>query len=137
MQQGKGENSMIVKSLEDIIGTKDETSGENWTSRRFLLKKDNCGFSMNDTLIKAGTDNYFWYKNHIEAVYCIEGEGEIEKVETGEVFQIKPGTMYILDQNDKHRLRARTQMRMVCVFNPPLVGTETHNEEGYYPLLTE
>ncbi|MFD2628911.1 ectoine synthase [Oceanobacillus kapialis] len=128
---------MIVKSLEDIIGTEDETSGENWTSRRFLLKQDNCGFSMNDTIIKAGTDNYFWYKNHIEAVYCIEGEGEIEEVENGKVHPLKPGTMYILDKNDKHHLRAKTEMRMVCVFNPPLVGTETHNEEGYYPLLTE
>lgn len=128
---------MKVKSLEDIIGTEDETSGENWTSRRFLLKKDNVGFSINDTIIKAGTENYFWYKNHIESVYLIEGEGEIEKVETGEVWQLKPGTMYTLDQHDKHLLRARTQMRMVCVFNPPLVGTETHNEEGYYPLLTE
>ncbi|HLR61971.1 MAG TPA: ectoine synthase [Lentibacillus sp.] len=128
---------MIVKSLEDIIGTEDETSGETWTSRRFLLKKDGVGFSVNDTLIKAGTESYFWYKNHIEAVYCIEGEGEIEKVETGDVYPIKPGTMYILDDHDKHYLRAKTQLRMVCVFNPPLVGTETHNEEGYYELLTE
>src|SRR5699024_9238162 len=133
----RGSVSMKVTSLEDIIGTEDETSGENWTSRRFLLKKDNDGFSVNDTVIKAGTENYFWYKNHIESVYLIEGEGEIEKVETGEVWQLKPGTMYTLDENDKHLLRARTQMRMVCVFNPPLVGTETHNEEGYYPLLTE
>ncbi|TMN23173.1 ectoine synthase [Lentibacillus cibarius] len=128
---------MIVKSLEDLVGTEDETSDENWSSRRFILKKDNVGFSMNDTIIKAGTDNYFWYKNHIEAVYCIEGEGTIEKLETGDVYDIKPGTMYLLDEHDRHRLKAKTQMRMVCVFNPPLVGTETHNEEGYYPLLTE
>ncbi|WP_077325636.1 ectoine synthase [Virgibacillus siamensis] len=128
---------MIVKSLENIVGTEDETSDENWSSRRFLLNKDGVGFSMNDTIIKAGTNNYFWYKNHIEAVYCIEGEGEIEDIAKGEVHQIKPGTMYILNDHDKHYLRARTQMRMVCVFNPPLVGTETHNEEGYYPLLTE
>ncbi len=128
---------MIVKSLEDIKGTKDETSGENWTSRRFILNKEKVGFSMNDTIIKAGTDNFFWYKNHIEAVYCIEGEGEVESLKTGEVFQLKPGTMYLLNDYEKHRLRAKTQMRMVCVFNPPLVGTETHNEEGYYPLLTE
>lgn len=128
---------MIIKSLDNIIGTEEETSSENWTSRRFILNKDGVGFSMNDTIIKAGTDNFFWYKHHIEAVYCIEGEGEIEKVETGEVFEIKAGTMYLLDENDKHRLRARTEMRMVCVFNPALVGTETHNEEGFYPLLTE
>ncbi|ALX48595.1 ectoine synthase [Lentibacillus amyloliquefaciens] len=128
---------MIVKSLEDLIGTEDETYDENWSSRRFILKKDGVGFSMNDTIIKAGTENYFWYKNHIEAVYCIEGEGTIEKVENGDVYDIKAGTMYLLDENDKHILRAKTQMRMVCVFNPPLVGRETHNEEGYYPLLTE
>ncbi|RFA35508.1 L-ectoine synthase [Virgibacillus dokdonensis] len=128
---------MIVKSLDDIIGTRDETSGSNWTSRRFIMKKDNVGFSLNDTIIKAGTTNFFWYKNHIEAVYCIEGEGEIEKLETGEVYNLKPGTMYLLNENDKHELRAKTQMRMVCVFNPPLVGTETHTKEGYYPLLTE
>ncbi|HLT56368.1 MAG TPA: ectoine synthase [Bacillota bacterium] len=128
---------MIVKSLEDIIGTENEAKGETWVSRRFILKKDNVGFSLNDTIIKAGTESFFWYKNHIEAVYCIEGEGEIEKTETGEVWQIKPGTMYLLNEHDKHKLRAKTQMRMICVFNPPLVGTETHNEEGYYPLLTE
>lgn len=96
---------MIVKSLEDLIGTEDETKSENWESRRFILNKDGVGFSMNDTIIKAGTDNFFWYKNHIEAVYCIEGEGEVEKVSTGEVHQLKPGTMYLLDENDKHRLR--------------------------------
>lgn len=130
-------NHMIVKSLEDIIGTEAETKGETWASRRFVLKKDGVGFSMTNTVIEAGTENYFWYKNHIEAVYLIEGEGEIEKVETGEVWQLKPHTMYLLDQNDKHIVRVRKRMQMICVFNPPLVGTETHNEEGYYPLLTE
>src|SRR5699024_6666845 len=128
---------MIVKSLEDLIGTEDETYDENWSSRRFILKKDGVGFSMNDTIIKAGTENFFWYKNHIDAVYCIEGEGESEKISTGDVYQLKPGTMYLLDENDKHYMRARTQRRMVCRSNPPLVGSERHNEEGYYPLLTE
>lgn len=128
---------MIVKSLDEIIGTEDHTKGKTWESRRFILNKDKVGFSLNDTIIKAGTESYFWYKNHIEAVYCIEGEGEIESVETGEVWSLKPGSMYLLNDHDKHKLRAKTQMRMVCVFNPPLVGTETHNEEGYYPLLTE
>ncbi|MFC2947358.1 ectoine synthase [Virgibacillus sediminis] len=129
---------MIVKSLEDIIGTEDETSDGNWTSRRFILNKDGVGFSMNDTVIAAGTENYFWYKNHIEAVYVIEGEGQIEEVENGgKMHDLKPGTLYLLNDHDKHKVHAKTQLRMVCVFNPPLVGTETHNEEGYYPLLTE
>ncbi|MFS8581176.1 MAG: ectoine synthase, partial [Novibacillus thermophilus] len=53
------------------------------------------------------------------------------------VYPIKAGTMYALDGNEKHYLRAKTDMRMVCVFNPPLTGQEVHNEEGYYPLETE
>jgi|SRR5699024_10749263 L-ectoine synthase len=127
---------MIVKSLEDIIGTEDDVADGNWRSRRFLSAHDRLGFSLNDTTIKGGTKNYFWYKNHIEAVYVIEGEGEVEKLETGEVWQLKPGTLYVLNDADKHEVRTETDMRMVCVFNPPLVGTETHDEDGIYPLLT-
>jgi len=125
---------MIVKYLEDIIGTKDDIDTPTWASRRFLLQHDQMGFSLHDTIIKAGTETYIWYKNHLEAVYCIEGEGEIEVV-GGETYQIRPGMMYALSGHEKHFLRARSQMRMVCVFNPPLTGREVHDEEGVYPLL--
>ncbi|PTQ56803.1 MAG: L-ectoine synthase [Candidatus Carbobacillus altaicus] len=76
-----------------------------------------------------------WYKHHYEAVYCIEGEGEIEDLKTGEVHAIQPGTLYVLDQHDPHVLRAKNDMRLVCVFNPPLTGQEIHDAEGAYPLL--
>ncbi|MEZ6110560.1 MAG: ectoine synthase [Pirellulaceae bacterium] len=56
-------------------------------------------------------------------------------VESGEVFDIQAGTVYALDRNDKHVLAANRRIRMVCVFNPPLVGDETHDESGAYPLL--
>ena len=125
---------MIVKHLEEIVDTKDDIDTTTWNSRRLLLTKDGMGFSLNDTLIKAGTETLIWYKNHVEAVYCIEGEGEIEVV-GGETYPIAPGMMYALDGHEKHYLRARSQMRMVCVFNPPLTGAEVHDEEGTYPLL--
>ena len=126
---------MIVKRLEDITGTSDEVEADNWISRRLLLKKDNMGFSLHDTIIKAGTETYIWYKNHLEAVYCIEGSGEIELVDNGKIYPIKKGTMYALDGNEKHYLRAKEDMRMVCVFNPPVTGREVHDEEGVYPLM--
>lgn len=126
---------MIVKNLEDLIGTEDEVKGDTWVSRRLLLKKDNVGFSLHDTIIKAGTVSEFWYKNHIEAVYCIEGEGEVETLEDGTVYKLKPGTLYTLNGHEKHQVRAKKDLRMVCVFNPPCTGRETHDEEGAYPLL--
>ena len=126
---------MIVKRLEDITGTSDEVEADNWISRRLLLKKDSMGFSLHDTIIKAGTETYIWYKNHLEAVYCIEGSGEIELVDNGKIYPIKKGTMYALNGNEKHYLRAKEDMRMVCVFNPPVTGREVHDEEGVYPLM--
>lgn len=129
---------MIVKNLEYIVGTENDIDTENWTSRRLLLKKDGMGFSLHDTIIKAGTETTIWYKNHVEAVYCIEGEGEIELVEDGAVYPIKAGTMYALDGHEKHRLRAtKSDMRMICVFNPPCTGREVHDENGVYPLIED
>jgi len=124
---------MIVKQLEEIRGTSHDIDTPTWNSRRLLLKKDGMGFSIHDTVIKAGTETLIWYRNHVEAVYCIEGEGEIEVV-GGETYQISPGMLYALDGHEKHLLRARSQLRMVCVFNPPLTGAEVHDQDGVYPL---
>lgn len=128
---------MIVRKLSETLGTDREVDVETWTSRRFLLKSDGMGFSMHDTIIKEGTETFIWYANHLEAVYCIEGSGEVELADTGEVIPIEAGTLYALNGNEKHYLRARKQMRMVCVFNPPLTGKEVHDEDGVYPLVED
>ena len=93
------------------------------------------GFSLHDTLIEAGTETVMEYRHHLEAVYCIAGEGSVEVLATGEVHPITADTVYALDRNDRHVLRATTRMRMICVFNPPLTGLETHDEDGVYPLV--
>ncbi|MGB8275603.1 MAG: ectoine synthase [Alphaproteobacteria bacterium] len=128
---------MIVRRLENILGTERDVETQNWTSRRLLLGRDGMGFSLHDTVIRPGTETRMWYAHHLEAVYCIDGEGEVEVIDTGERFAIGPGTLYALDGNEKHVLRARTAMRMVCVFNPPLSGTEVHDSDGVYPLVIE
>ncbi|WP_082234869.1 ectoine synthase [Halobacillus massiliensis] len=128
---------MKVVKLDDVLGTENEVKGENWTSRRLLLKKDGMGYSVHDTTIKAGTETHIWYQNHLEAVYCIEGDGEVETLKDGKVWPIKANEIYALDQNDEHMLRANTDMRMVCVFNPPITGKETHDENGVYPIVED
>jgi L-ectoine synthase len=126
---------MIVRTLDSLLGTDGEVGAETWTSRRLLLARDGMGFSLHDTIIEEGTETSMWYQNHLEAVYCIEGSGTVEVVDTGETFEIAPGTVYALDQHDRHVLRATERMRMVCVFSPPCTGAETHDENGAYPLL--
>jgi L-ectoine synthase len=93
------------------------------------------GFSMHETILRAGTETYMWYKHHLEAVYCIEGEGEIEDLASGTLHRLEPGTLYALNENDKHIVRAKTDIRTVCVFYPPVTGQEVHDAEGVYPLI--
>jgi len=97
-----------------------------------LLKKDGMGFGLHETIIFAGTETHIWYKNHLEAVYCVDGEGEVETIADGKIYRIVPGVMYALNEHDEHYLRAFKDMRLVCVFNPPLDGAEIHLPDGSY-----
>lgn len=124
---------MIVRSLDEVVSSPRDVSGETWTSRRLLLAHEGMGFSLHDTLIHAGTETRMHYKHHLEAVYCVEGEGTLEDLETGIVHTISSGTMYALDGHERHVLRAKSTMRMICVFNPPVTGREVHGDDGAYP----
>ncbi|MEX0862427.1 ectoine synthase [Nitrosopumilus sp.] len=127
---------MIIRNINSLHGTERQVDSNNWSSTRLLLKDDNMGFSFHQTIVHPGTETKIWYKNHLEAVYCIEGTGEIEE-EDGAKHNIFPGTIYALDKHDKHKLRAFSKMKMICIFNPPLLGPETHDSQGVYPLLME
>jgi L-ectoine synthase len=146
---------MILRNLEDAERSDRRVVAENWESVRLLLKGDCMGFSFHITTIYPGTETHIWYKNHLESVYCIEGEGEVEVLDGTDdggvayavrfdepggveqasvIYRIAPGTIYVLDKNDRHILRAKTTMKLACVFNPPLNGREIHDEDGAYPL---
>lgn len=126
---------MIVRTLSEIVCTVRDVRAENgnWVSRRLLLKDDGMGFSFHETTIFAGTETPIWYKHHLEAVYCVGGEGEVEDLATGITHPIRDGTLYALNQHDRHKLRAFSDLRLVCVFNPPLSGREVHDRDGAYP----
>jgi len=124
---------MIVRKLAEIINTWCHASGEGWESRRLVLADDKMGYSMHDTLVKEGAELHLEYKNHLETNYCIEGLGEVENVATGEKHPIQPGTLYALDNHDKHILRAiKGDLRLICAFSPPLSGREVHDSDGSY-----
>ncbi|MGW0659307.1 ectoine synthase [Streptodolium elevatio] len=128
---------MIVLSIDDLDGTERDVRAETWRSRRMVLAREGVGFSLHETVMYAGTETSMWYANHIEAVYCVQGHGELTDDETGERYRIGPGSLYVLDGNERHTMRPAGDMRFVCVFNPPCTGREVHDEHGVYPLLTE
>ncbi|MDF7799124.1 ectoine synthase [Pontiellaceae bacterium B1224] len=130
---------MIVRQLQEAekTGRRIVSPDGNWESTRLLLKDDEMGFSFHITTIYKGADFRLHYKNHLESVYCISGRGEVETLGDGKKYPIIPGTLYNLDQHDEHMLRAFDEMKMACVFNPPLHGKEVHNPDGSYDLEAE
>ncbi len=125
---------MIVRDFNELKNTDRTVSDKQWTSVRMLLADDNMGFSFHITILQAGSEHTFHYKNHYESVYCMAGRGSITDLATGQTYQIKPGVMYALDKHDHHTLKADEELVMACCFNPPVTGKEVHQEDGSYAL---
>jgi L-ectoine synthase len=124
---------MIVRTTAEITGTDRDVSDGTWRSKRIILARDGVGFSFHETTIDAGSVNEFHYQHHVEAVWVVEGTGTLTNLETGERHPLGPGSMYLLDGHERHRVSCDDQLRMLCVFNPPVTGREVHDETGAYP----
>ncbi|AOK21191.1 MULTISPECIES: ectoine synthase [Burkholderia cepacia complex] len=122
---------MFVRSLSDVEKTEYFVEWGAGTSHRLLTERDGFGYTICHTVVRAGTESLLQYQNHLEACYCIAGYGEVEDA-NGNVYPIRPGDMYALDQHDLHYLRGGkdTDLVLVSVFNPPLRGTERHKLDG-------
>lgn len=102
-------------------------------SHRIVLKKDSMGFGMTRTTIMPEAGKVFQhYKNHDEACYCVKGVGILTCATTGKEYWIKEGDTYILDKRDPHYFQACEEMVLICCWNPPLIGQETHRKDGSY-----
>ncbi|WP_170473304.1 ectoine synthase [Ruegeria arenilitoris] len=124
---------MIVRSLEDVVGTERDVAGPGWKSRRLLLASDGLGFSMTDTIIEKDAVLELEYIHHLEACYCIQGRGQIRRFDEEKWYSLERFTLYALDQNDRHLVQALdADLRLICVFNPPLTGREVHRKDGSY-----
>lgn len=121
---------MIVKRLEDVVGAKGDAHCDKWHSLRLLHEEDGMGVTLTDSILEEGFEMVLWQKNHLEACYCLEGQGTVEELETGAVHEIKAGTLYAMNNHDRHRIRAKTRMRVICTFFPALTGDEVHDEDG-------
>lgn len=103
-----------------------------FVSYRALIASDGMGFSLHKTVIPAGDPQHWHYKRHKEACYCISGRGYLTDNATGQVHEILPGTIYVLDNHDDHQFVAITEVVLISVFNPPVTGQEVHDDDGSY-----
>jgi L-ectoine synthase len=123
---------MIIKKLDEIRRSSRNVRDKGWESSRLLLAEDGMNFSFHITTLDAGGEWTFHYRHHVEAVFVVSGTGSVEDLATGERHALEPGTLYALNDHDRHTLRAETALVTACVFNPPLTGDEIHDETGAY-----
>ncbi len=88
------------------------------------------GVTLTDSILEAGFKMDLWQKNHLEACYCLEGEGTVEELDSGTRHTIRPGILYAMNNHDRHRIEAITRMRIICTFYPALTGDEVHDADG-------
>ena len=74
---------MIVRRLQDAQKSARRIVSQGWESTRLLLKNDGMDFSFHSTPIYGGAGLPLHYQNHLESIYCVSGEGEVETVADG------------------------------------------------------
>ena len=115
---------MIIRHVAETIGTDRDVHGEGWKSRRVVLAGEGPEYSVHETTLDAGTSLRFEYEHHRETVYCVEGEGQIHDLAADRVVELTPGGLYSAGVREPHEISTRTEMRLVCIFTPPLTGRE-------------
>lgn len=125
---------MFVKYEDEMLaaGQGQLLANSRSTSVRMLVKADDLGFGFSSVKAPAGGENILWYKNHWEANHIISGVGEITELATGKTWKLEPGVSYTVGPEDRHRVRWETgsDIHVISIFCPPLVGTERHDAEG-------
>lgn len=101
---------------------------------RYLTARDGLGFSLSTGFKRAPHQPVpTWYKHHWEANFVASGSGELEELSTGRRWPLEPGTVYAVGPDDRYQGHGSEDILIVSVFNPPLVGDETHDADGAYP----
>lgn len=106
---------------------------------RLITRSDGVGFSVSEARAPGPASSELWYKHHWEANYVRSGRGVLEERGSGERWELTPGVLYCVGPGDRHRVIRDDAggLRIVSVFNPPIEGGETHDEDGAYPPTGE
>ena len=119
---------MKVIEINDLHGTSRDVKFTGGNSIRPVIESDGLGFAMMKTIIPKGGPHHWHYDKHLEACYCIKGHGILTDYWTGKHYDIKPDVIYLQDKNEEHTFEALEETILISIFNPPLNGTERHDE---------
>ena len=131
----KTDRRMFVKRVDEMRAAGKEMITANGQARtiRMLTKTDGIGFGFSDVRLAAGAEAILWNKHHWQANHIISGSGEVTDTTTGQTWELGPSMAYNVGPKDRHRVCANTDIHLLSVFCPPLLGNEQHDEDGVLP----
>lgn len=127
---------MRVITPADIAGTGRDRMVADGHARAlcYLAAEDGCGFSFSTLTIDGDSEGFpLHYRHHVEVNLILEGSGELRDTGIGACWPVGPGTLYVVGPADRHALHLKGPVRIVSLFNPPIRGTEHHQDFGGYP----
>lgn len=131
----------LYRNKEDVIAKSQATKEGEKFVKRFLVRGDGLGFSLQHETFPKGKPVVQEYRNHVQAVMVLQGAGEIRvqdkvKKDKSRTYHLAPGIVFAVDAQEHHTITAFSdELHTVSVFNPPLAGEEKPNKEGVLPAV--
>jgi len=130
----KGRDAMFVRTAEDVRAAGMEAAvGDMETSLSYLTPADGLGFSLHVSQLNSGIESNVWFKYHWKANLILEGECEVTDLASNTVYRLGADDLYLVGPEDRHQIRARTDVHILSVFDPPLAGDEPRDADGSFP----
>ncbi|KAJ0399268.1 hypothetical protein P43SY_001852 [Pythium insidiosum] len=136
----------LFRSLDDVARDGRVMHLENGAveSRRYLVRGDGCGFSMQHEIFrKAQGPATLEYRNHVCAVMVTKGSGRLHFFDSHgntvarHEHTLAEGSFFALEAAERIEIEPESEeLHVISVMNPPLVGSEQrHPESGVFPVI--
>ncbi|TMW55682.1 hypothetical protein Poli38472_010564 [Pythium oligandrum] len=112
-------------------------------SRRYVVRNDGLGFSMQHEVLRKDTPVRLEFRNHVYAVLVTKGSGSLQLFDShGNAIsrhhhELTEGSCFALSASEQIEITAKTdELHVVSVMNPPLAGDEQRNPDtGVFPVI--
>ena len=116
---------MFFKDRAELEGTSRDVRHRNYRTLRMLLANDPSPVSLTDITLEPGIKDTCGYPDRTEIAYCISGAAVAVDLDSGAEQAIGPGILWVAPPGSRFTFEASEPTRLICVFDPPLEGTET------------
>ena len=137
------QSKFLVQKQEHLAGSDRDVDWQHGRSRRHLLASDGFNLTLTSTLCFPNFVSPMTYRNNYEMALYLRGDvtytwnnGENSHQFKQESCEEGAGCVFLMNNNDAHEVHTRDmECECLCVFSPPLTGTETHDFKSGKPSV--